>query len=159
MFIFFVLMLLFISDNHHTDAYHMYSKNQLFDNQTFGIHIYNDPCTIIDYNVQFRNYVNQHLQCNKKWCVDHTYSCKYHLNDRLCYEVEHIIDKNGPELNTYCKNIAGNMVMALGKWNMELGRMTIDYNYYLSKREKEMVYGKDIMIDVRDIIINCNKQC
>ena len=156
-FLFWVILVLVSFNYYHTESFIEYPRNMLYDNRTFGINIYNDPCTIIT-NSQFRNYVNNHVNCINEWCVGNQFSCRKHLEDRMCYEVEHIIDKNGPELKKYCKNIAANLVMALGKWNKEVGEL-IYYNYDYSKEEKIDVYGKNIVQLVYNKIKECNKEC
>jgi len=157
-FLFLMAIIMIIIPTKHTTSFDNYKKEELYDNRTFGYNIYKNPCTVINNNKKFRNYVNNNINCIHNWCVNNKYSCKDHLDDRMCYEVEHIIDKNGPELTKYCKNIAANMVMALGKWNKELGELTYD-DYYLSKREKANVYGKDIMKEVYNKIKECNVRC
>ena len=64
----------------------------------------------------------------------------------------HIYDIRGNDLNVSNKKIAGNLVMAYGRWNVELGKKSYDE----SKKEKYKIYGKDIMEDVKNILLQCN---
>ena len=95
------------------------------------------------------------MTCTGKWCIDNKFICGRSGNTD-CYHVEHIIDENGPEFkNCYgCKNIAGNMVMAYGRWNKALGGLSLRY-YNDSTYEKQLVYGADILDRVRDTIWQC----
>jgi hypothetical protein len=120
--------------------YHSYStidntnnKYDIYDDRTFGFNVYEDPCTSISYNNKFRKRINDKVPCIGKWCVNGTFNC-IRYNNQGCYNVEHIIDKR-TNLNT---NIVGNLVMAYGKWNQELGRKT----YAESNAEKIRVYGQ-----------------
>lgn len=104
---------------------------EIYDDRTFGSTIYSNPCQKTT-NAQFRKFVNDNVVCKGKWCVNSTFNCVYG-NSQNCYNVEHIIDKR-TGLNT---DIAGNMVMAYGKWNQKLGRMSYDKSH----EEKIKVYG------------------
>jgi len=127
-----------------------------YDDRTFGVNIFKDPCTKINTNTAFRRYINKNVKCLGKWCINKTYSCKRLLN-RNCYEVEHVIDKNGPEFksNQCDKNIAANLVMAFGKWNAALGRL----DYDLSIKEKRTVYSDKIANKIYSKILECQPNC
>ena len=58
-------------------------------------------------------------------------------------QVEHIVDKaNGPEHLEECnKDIMGNLIIAAGEWNQQVGQMC----WKDVEREKRSVYGSDIM--------------
>jgi len=129
-----------------------------FDPNTFGMDIYDDPCTIINSNVVFKNKINEKINCLGTWCVDDSFNCVLHKTTE-CYNVEHIIDTNGNEFrNAKCKQIAGNMVMAYGRWNSQLGSRARKY-YSDSINEKMIVYRQERVNNVRDIIIKCNPDC
>lgn len=138
-----------------------YNKNhntnyEFYDNRTFGLDLYKDPCIKITDNRKFKNYINKLLPCIGKWCIDKTFNC---IGSKNCYHVEHIIDVNGKEFsNPNCKQIAGNLVMSYGKWNSQLGSRS-RVNYYDSMREKEIIYGIDKVESVRSIINKCNPEC
>lgn len=134
-------------------------NNMFYDNNTFGLNIYQDPCKKITNNKYFRDYVNNHTECTGKWCIDGIFgNCGG--SERNCYEVEHIIDKNGPEFNvsTSCKNIAGNIVMAWGKWNSALGGLA-SFDYKANINEKKIVYGRHMIEMVKLQIQRCDSRC
>ena len=132
------------------------SQYAFFDETTFGIDLHTDPCKPITRTTEFRNYVNQHIHCTGKHCVNGLFKCR-HAGDKNCYHVEHIIDLNGPELcHNGCKNIMANLVMTWGRWNSALGGLA-RYYYNESMCEKEFVYGKEIVARVREMIGKCMK--
>lgn len=149
----------------HTPAYNEFyiqdgnTNFMFFDSFTFGINIYTDPCTPISPNTVFRSFVNSKVTCSGAWCIDGLFKCEKTskgVPKTECYDVEHIIDKNGPEFKYCNKNIAANMVMAWNKWNTQLGfRLDYDSNIH----EKELVYGKEMMDSVRKQIQLCNVGC
>jgi len=152
------------NSNYYMETYNSnYNSNfEFYDPRTFGSDIYEDACTPITYNVEFKNVVNDALTCIGKWCIDKTFNCINH-DTQNCYNVEHIIDTRGPEfIDAKCKQIAGNLVMAYGKWNSQLGSRTSIKNgsyYYESINEKEIIYGKDRVDSVRSLIVKCNPYC
>ena len=147
----------------HTSTYSKYwpvygNNNSFFyDSDTFGHIISADPCTQFTDNRQFRAYVNNLLVCNsttKAWCVSDAYKCTLGKN-RQCYNVEHIIDLNGPEFVGYNKNIFANVVMAYGQWNQELGRLAYK-DYDANVNEKTIVYGQATIDTARQYIEKCH---
>lgn len=104
---------------------------------------------------KYRKLLGDTMKCTGKWCVDGGWGCR-RGNSRDCYNVEHIIDKNGKEFQNYpeCKNIPGNYIMAHGEWNQALGTLT-RLQYDTSVAEKTRVYGSDIMKNARDSIRSC----
>jgi len=147
----------------HTSIFNEYwntygnTNNMFYHPDTFGKNIYTDPCEKITYNTKYKNYVNQYINpCIGKWCIDYKFNCLQYNSS--CYQVEHIIDKKGQEYDIECTLIAGNLVMAYGKWNNGLGGFA-GSNYTNSVIEKTIVYGKEIMDDVRHIIETCNTSC
>ena len=128
------------------------NNHQLFfDIHTVGYNIFSNPCEIMT-NKEFRDHVNKIISCNETWCVRGKYSCPSYVF-RNCYEVEHIYDLNRPEYNKY-KNIVGNRVMAWGKWNGALGRLSFND----SLNEKYNIYGHNIMIESQRHINRCRRR-
>lgn len=103
---------------------------------------------------QYRQIISK-TPCVGNYCVDNEWKCKKG-NSVDCWNVEHIIDNNGPEFKNHknCKNIAGNYIMAYGQWNQELGTLTKNH-YQTSVNEKTRVYGEDIMNRARTSIRKC----
>lgn len=134
-----------------------------YDERTFGINIYSDPCTKINDNNVFRKYIKNNIKCVGQWCINNDWICsdtkKGVKKSNNCYHVEHIIDISGPEYrdNPDIKNIAANMVMAWGRWNSALGGLAKN-NYQISQNEKEIVYGKNIIELVKKKILECARQ-
>lgn len=134
-------------------------NNYFYINETYGMDIYENPCEEIKYNEKYRKYIKKIIGCEGEWCIEGEFKCKKDgKRTRECYEAEHIIDKNGPEYKGCNKNIAGNMVMANGKWNGQLGNVARN-DYESSKKEKEEVYGEERMKRAREIIERCNPEC
>lgn len=111
----------------------------------------NKPTTTATY----KKTLSSTVSCTGNHCVDGEWKCKKG-DSRNCYNVEHIIDLNGPEFkdHTECKNVAGNMIMSHGYWNQELGTYT-KANYQVSVSEKTRVYGDTIMYNARESIRGC----
>jgi hypothetical protein len=129
---------------------------RFFDSRTFGIDLPNkDPCTKVSRNSKFRDYINRNFQCDGIWCQYGKFKCD-ERGEKSCYHVEHIIDENGSEYRDCdsCKNIYGNMVMAYGQWNSELGGLASRY-YMDAQEEKRIVYGTNIVDRVKNLITYC----
>lgn len=131
-------------------------NSYFYDNNTFGSELYSDP-TVTVKNPAFRNRVNSAVPCLGEWCDNKQFTCKKHgITD--CYHVEHIIDSKENELFPpachACKNVAGNRVMAWGRWNMAIGSAA-QANYRASLLEKVDVYGKNQVITAAIIIAQC----
>lgn len=149
---------MYIDDNRfiskkHTNVFLEYNDNSdiFFDKSTYGGYIYNDPCKKIKSTTEFRNYVNKHITCLGRWCYNGKYSCPLY-NNTECYNVEHIYDLNRGDINgCYNKDISGNLIMAWGRWNQELGKL----DYKENMKEKEIIYGKEIIDKARENIIKC----
>lgn len=96
-----------------------------------------------DYNNEkYRNDVEARMKCRGPWCLPTTsngnsWGCKPvgGTTTSDCYQAEHIIPKGHSieELQGCNVNIAGNIVMAYGKWNGALSNA-----YY---GEKQIIYG------------------
>lgn len=160
-----ILLLTFISlciasipEQDHTDFYIQYGKNNTdfnyFDTGTFGMDLYEDVCTKISTNTIFRNFINKNVECTGRWCEDGVFSCKKSNKD--CYQVEHIIDRNAPdpEVPIECHDIAGNLVMSNGEWNMQLGNLA-QKSYEDSKKEKITIYGKKHVDNAYNNVVGC----
>lgn len=97
------------------------------------------------------------IQCSGSWCIDGEFKCK---NNNNCYHVEHIIDmqESLPDVSSMSKNIIGNVIMAYGQWNVQIGNM----KWINVEREKRQVYGDKIVdraiynIEKCNIVINTN---
>ena len=134
---------------------HNNTNSYFFDDKTFGLKLYNNPCTIIKNNNGFRKFIADNIKCTGKWCLDGQWKCGKRGN-KNCYHVEHIIDLKGPEFKNYpeIKRIAANHVMTWGLWNSALGGLA-NYNYTYSSHEKGTVYGIKIVEMVRQQINEC----
>ena len=133
------------------------NNSYFFDNRTLGIGYPIDPCTSNSKmgNHKFRHYVNLMTECTDQWCVDDEFKCiKGDL--KRCYDTDHIIHPDGPELPGYNKNIFGNLVMSSGIWNQQMRRLLVK-NYSALREEKEIVYSSSIIERVRKIVITCQE--
>lgn len=132
---------------------HGNEENRFYDPRTFGMNIYLDPCQRTA-NPHFRTFVNANVECKGLWCIDEAFKCPSG-DSRFCYNVEHIIDTNGGEFLPNQTNIAGNLVMAWGRWNQELGTLARK-SYADAQGEKSLVYGSDAVIRAKSWIRKCN---
>lgn len=68
-------------------------------------------------------------------------------------QVEHIVDtNNGPNYLSSCpKDILGNLVMATGQWNQQIGQLCWKY----VEREKRLVYGDEIVDYALSAVADC----
>lgn len=80
------------------------------------------------------------VTCQGDWCIDNKFKCDSG-NSKSCYNLEHIIDLKNSILPHWNKNIAGNIVMAYGKWNQEMGQLT----WPMVELEKREIYGNDLV--------------
>lgn len=136
-------------------------NNRFFDASTFGGKIHPNPTQILKQtgNNHFRSFLNEIGQCHGLQCgANNLYNCLNRGNS-YCYHVEHIYDKNGqddriPSNCNVCKNIPGNFIMAFGRWNMALGGLARK-NYNAAQIEKTLIYGKHIMKQAFDNIMQC----
>jgi hypothetical protein len=148
-----IYILLFIVgvNSQHTSSFLEYwnkfgnDNHYFYDSFTFGMDS-TSPCMKISNNTEYRRFVNSQ-PCSGYWCIDNTFKCKG--DNQNCYNVEHIIDKRVVGDNG---NIYGNLVMAWGRWNQELGHL----KYEDSEKEKEIVYGVERVDRAKNIIVQCN---
>lgn len=83
---------------------------------------------------------DNNIECQGSWCIDGKFKC-LQGNSKSCYNIEHIVDTKQSILPNHNKNIVGNIIMAYGKWNQEMGTMLWD-NVESEKRE---IYGNSIV--------------
>lgn len=104
----------------------------------------------------YKKHVNQEVKCHGPYCFNGQYGCGSKSDTRSCYNVEHIIDRNGPESADYarCKDVPGNMIMSYGPWNQQLGGIARK-SYQTSLDEKTAVYGIDLINSARSAIQRC----
>lgn len=103
-------------------------------------------CQTFTSNQQVRTQITNTFTCSGQFCVNGGWSCKD--ASRQCYEVEHIIpvSNNIPELAGCNMNIYGNVIMAYGLWNAQLG------NRFLP--EKHIIYG-DVFLKAYNAVYKC----
>lgn len=129
-----------------TSTGNIYTPTELFMKSTFTK---TDICKKFTNRQNFINYLeSKGIYCSGKWC-NGNYVYRDFSNS---YEVDHIIELKNSELNTYNKNIYGNIILAYGKWNRQVGNL----NWTYGKKEKIRVYGKDIVDQAIENIKQCN---
>jgi len=109
---------------------YVYNNHSNYHAHTFGIDLYDvDACMKMD-PAKFRKNINDpshpsYTQCISNMCTDGKF-----IGSRttLAYDVEHIVDENGPEYKECDKNIVGNYVMAKNEWNQILADATCPRN-------------------------------
>ena len=155
-----VLLILVVSVCAVTRVYDRYGHLEnagyvMFDDRTFGMDLYPDPCTRVSVNKKFRDVVNNAMPCVGQWCINGKFACT-RTNNVDCYHVEHIFDTKGDDFygQPDAKDLAANLVMSFGRWNSALGGVANRY-YQDSKDEKLLVYGIDRMRQVYNTIQMC----
>jgi len=116
------------------------------------LHLHNDrPMT----KAKYKSYLNKELACTGAYCNDGKWSCKSG-NSQDCYNVDHIIDFNGPEFKNYqgCKNVPGNYVMTRGATNQMFGSIAAK-SYDANMRLKTELYGEELINEARSSIREC----
>ena len=153
----------------HTDIYKAY-KNGSFTNTLYlkytylGNDIKNfDPCTPI--SDSYGRYIfigileSVRKRCSGDWCDKNGgYGCMRNgVTTRECYEVEHIIDrkKSAPYIDgNLSRDILGNLIMAYGQWNAQLGyRNSLTWNDV--QNEKMEIYGETIFKRALEAVEKC----
>ena len=128
------------------------SNSHLFyNNNTFGVdlsRLFGDPCLIIS-NAEYRRMLNKFIPCTETLCLNGTFNCPKSVISN-CYHVEHIYDTRDNNLS----DIVVNRVMAWGKWNMALGRLS----YNDSLQEKTEIYGSELMEQVYIQLLKCQQK-
>jgi hypothetical protein len=129
--------------------------NELYQLNTFGGN-FNNKCQDLTSNPRSK-YIDilnkNNIKCEGKWCVNNIFSCPNQTKE--CYEVEHIVDQKNTPFNSCNRYILGNLIMAYGKWNYEVGQPCWDS----IKMEKMNVYGKTIFCSAIKNIIECDPKC
>lgn len=137
--------------NQHTSVYMKYksgeiSKTQMFQSNTF---LKNDCSLYTSRQNYIRKLMSGGIKCEGR-CIDGKYKCD---KTNECWHVEHIHDlKNSPlSAMGHDVNIIGNLVMAYGMWNVQMGSK----GWRIVEIEKSDVYG-DIFNISHNNIIRCN---
>ena len=141
--------------NTHTQTYIEYENGQLtlpwiFQKDTYAPNLkLISPCQTYKSRNEYIGFLKKAgVSCQNR-CINGNYSCP--TND--CWQVEHIYDTANSDLSNkgYNVNIYGNLIMAYGKWNQQIGHRIWD----IVKQEKSIIYG-DIFKKARQHIIECN---
>jgi hypothetical protein len=83
-----------------------------------------DPCMKYkDRKTYIKLLEENNIECSGPWCINGAFSCGKSGNTE-CWQVEHIIDQSNSDLvdQGYDVNIIGNVIMAYGKWNNQIGQ-------------------------------------
>lgn len=108
------------------------SNNYYFVPNTFLLT--QDPCTVINNRAEYLSVlVNNGVVCVGQWC-NGNFGTK---PQRTHYEMEHIVDVVETEFPDCNKNILGNLVMAFGIWNNQVGQLNSKGVAF----EKKEIYG------------------
>lgn len=143
-----------IQEKKHTAVYDLYKNNfnKLYLSETFGGDLGIDVCEKYSREKYIRLLNSKGIKCRGDWCDSNgQFSCKESSNE--CYHGEHIIDMSNSDTG-YDNNIFGNVIMAYGKWNQQVGQLCLDN----VKSEKREIYGA-IYDKAMENIIKCNKAC
>lgn len=140
----------------NSDVFDKFSKNnklyELYQKNTFGGFLAYQ-CIDLGYNYR-KNYIKilneNNISCTDKWCNNGMFKCFNKTKE--CYEVEHIVDRKNTPYNICNPNILGNVIMAYGKWNSQVGKLC----WKDAMNEKIQVYGKDIFCTAIRNIIKCS---
>lgn len=142
------------TDN-HTKIFNEYAKNNklgdLFQKNTYGGFL-SEKCQNLgnNYRLNYIKLLDKHnITCLDKWCINGTFDCS---GTRECNEVEHIVDRSNTPYNICNPNILGNVIMAYGKWNAQVGQLC----WKDIINEKKQVYGKNIFCDAIRNVIECS---
>jgi hypothetical protein len=143
----------------HTKLYNEYKKesfpyNDFYMPKSFGNDIISiNECKKYTTRKEFIQTLTKNgINCSGKWCYNGQY--KY-ISSSISYEVEHIIDNNHAELDGCSKNIYGNIILAYGTWNRQIGQL----KWINAKNEKIEIYGKSIvetaLLNIKKCDVNC----
>lgn len=156
------------SNNEHTaiyDSWVITHSPQLFLASTFIPNMSNidleTMCQVLPHDktktrkAYIKFLTDRGIRCTGEWCVDNGFNCPN--RDGKCYEVEHIIDLNDdctlPDTKDMERNIFGNMIMAYGLWNRQVGQL----RWKNVENEKRTVYGDGIVNKAIYYIMQCDK--
>lgn len=135
--------------NTETKVGRLYNPSELFMKTSF---LKIDICKKFTNRKSFITYLlKTGIICTGKWCNG---NYKYDKVDNS-YEVEHIIELQNSELNNCNKNIYGNIILAYGKWNRQVGNL----DWKNGKQEKERIYGRNIVKQALENIKKCDSSC
>lgn len=95
----------------------------------------------------------RNIGCSGSWCIEGQFRCRYG-NSQDCYNLEHMVDLQNSMLGEYNRNIVGNIVMAYGKWNQQVGSLT----WPRVEAEKTEIYGRQLMEAAMLAIIECGEK-
>jgi hypothetical protein len=144
----------------HTDIYNKYKAGNFnqtifLSNTYLGFNKMFDPCQQIDRKKFIKILVDNNIACSGSWCVDNNYKCLKGKTDS-CYHCEHIIDKKNSEseYSGYNKDILGNVIMAYGRWNMQIGQLS----WRDIKEEKREIYGTKIFNQAEYYVKYCSNK-
>jgi hypothetical protein len=115
---------------------------------------FNNPCQIINTRDDYLKVLKDNgIKCSGSWCDSKGgFSCKE--GPYNCYNMEHIVDLKNSMFDDYGdqpKMILGNLIMAYGKWNIEMGPL----KWENVEREKRNVYGDNVVDQAIDNIQKC----
>lgn len=119
-----------------------------FISKTF---LQSDICQPIENRYEYvKILINNNISCANDRCPNNSWNCKNYC--RQGYQMEHIIDKNNADilLKNCSTNILGNLIMAYGIWNMQMGAL----NWAAVMGEKMDIYG-DIFADAYSNVRKC----
>lgn len=95
----------------------------------------------------------RNIGCSGSWCIDGEFKCQFG-NSQDCYNLEHIVDLQNSILEEYNRNIVGNIVMAYGRWNQQVGSLT----WPRVEAEKIEIYGRQLMEEAMLAIVECGEK-
>lgn len=134
------------------DTYLPFALFDRVDLATIGCHKLPDDQE--DLRAEYIRLLTQNdVGCTGSWCIGGGFSCSGATSSKLCYQVEHIIDQQttDPQLDRYEKNIVGNVVMAFGLWNSQMGNKKWD----IVQEEKKRVYTQAMFSTARHFVVTC----
>lgn len=152
------------STQEHTQVYQQWKQGRF--SQTFYLHqtflgyegddircqpLSDDPTTRRRQYIQLLQ--QRDIACTGSWCVEGQFKC-LSGDSQNCYNLEHVVDLHHSILGEYNKNIMGNIVMAYGLWNQQLGRMA----WSQVEAEKREIYGDPLVNSAMLAIIACGER-
>lgn len=141
------------SNELHTKTYYKWKAGFFtFNFYQSNTYMDSDPLQPIKDGKEFRNLLRySNIMCTGHWCKDGQFKCPNNTNE--CYHTEHIVDmRNSIGPNDHpCKNIAGNLIMAYGKWNKEIGQL----KWENALAEKKEIYDEYIVNTAINSVQTC----
>lgn len=141
--------------NHvHSDTFENYKNNYDVLSLKYTYRgSFNDKCMDLgeDYRERYIDVLMaNNIKCIGKWCNNNTYSCEN--TNPECYQVEHIVDRKNTPYKNCNTNILGNVIMAYGLWNRQMGQLCWNNTYV----EKKIIYGEYIVCQAIKNVIDCS---